>query len=113
LFNTLVETDDSLHLVPSLARYWDISDDRKTYTFHLRNDVFFHNDAAFADGMGKKMTAKDVEYSFNRIIDKQVASPGSWIFNRKVDSLQPFQAIDDSTFQLRLLRPYHPILGIL
>src|SRR5690349_7493994 len=47
LFNTLVETDDSLHLVASLARYWDISEDRKTYTFHLRNDVFFHNDAAF------------------------------------------------------------------
>jgi ABC-type transport system substrate-binding protein len=113
LFNTLVEIDDSLHLVPSLAKNWDISDDRKTYTFHLRNDVFFHNDAAFADGIGKKLTAKDVEYSFNRIIDKHVASPGSWIFNRKVDSLQPFRAIDDSTFQLRLLRPYHPILGIL
>jgi peptide/nickel transport system substrate-binding protein len=113
LFNTLVEIDDSLHLVPSLAKHWDISDDRKTYTFHLRNDVLFHDDAAFINGRGKKLTAKDVEYSFNRIIDKQVASPGSWIFNRKVDSLQPFKAIDDSTFQLRLLRPYHPILGIL
>ncbi len=113
LFNTLVEIDDSLHLVPSLASHWDISEDRKTYTFHLRNDVFFHNDVAFRDGIGKKLTAKDVEYSFNRILDKQVASPGSWIFNRKVDSLQPFRAIDDSTFQLRLLRPYHPILGIL
>ena len=113
LFNTLVEIDDSLHLVASLAKYWDISDDRKTYTFHLRNDVFFHNDAVFADGIGKKLTAKDVEYSFNRIIDKQVASPGSWLFNRKADSLQPFQVINDSTFQLRLLRPYHPILGIL
>ena len=113
LFNTLVEIDDSLHLVASLAKYWDISDDRKTYTFHLRNDVFFHDDAAFTGGKGKKLTAKDVDYSFNRIIDKQVASPGSWIFNRKVDSLQPFRVIDDSTFQLKLLRPYHPILGIL
>lgn len=113
LFNTLVEIDDSLHLVPSLASHWDISDDRKTYTFHLRNDVFFHDDAAFIDGKGRKLTAKDVEYSFTRIIDKQVASPGSWIFNRKVDSLQPFSAIDDSTFQIKLIRPYHPILGIL
>ncbi|HYM95363.1 MAG TPA: ABC transporter substrate-binding protein, partial [Chitinophagaceae bacterium] len=33
--------------------------------------------------------------------------------NRKVDSLQPFKAIDDSTFQLKLVRPYNPILGIL
>jgi ABC-type transport system substrate-binding protein len=113
LFNTLVEIDDSLHIVPSVAKGWDISEDKTTYTFHLRNDVLFHDDAAFAGNKGRKLTAKDVEYSFYRIIDKQVASPGSWIFNRKVDSIQPFKAIDDSTFQLKLLRPYHPILGII
>jgi peptide/nickel transport system substrate-binding protein len=62
---------------------------------------------------GRKMTAADIEYSLERIIDKQVASPGSWIFNRKADTIQPFKAIDDSTFQLKLLRPYNPILGIL
>lgn len=113
LFNTLVQTDDSLHIVPSLAKSWTISNDRLTFTFYLRNDVFFHDDAAFTNGKGRRMTAKDVEYSLSRIIDKQTASPGSWIFNRKVDSLQPFKAIDDTTFQLRLLRPYNPILGIL
>lgn len=113
LFNTLVEIDDHLKLVPSLAKSWDISDDRMIYTFHLRNDVFFHDDDAFVEGKGKKLSAYDVEYSLYRIIDKEVASPGAWIFNNKVDSVQPFKAIDDSTFQLRLLRPYHPILGIL
>ena len=41
LYNTLVEIDDSLHIVPSIARNWEVSDDRLTYTFHLRNDVFF------------------------------------------------------------------------
>ena len=113
LFNTLVEIDDSLHIIPSLAKSWDISADRATYTFHLRTDVLFHNDAAFADGKGKRLTADDIVYSFNRIVDKQLASPGSWIFNRKVDTLEPFKAIDDSTFQLKLLRPYNPILGII
>jgi ABC-type transport system substrate-binding protein len=113
LFNTLVQTDDSLHIIPSLAKSWTISDDRLTFTFYLRNDVFFHDDAAFANNKGRKMTAKDVEYSLSRIMDKQTASPGSWIFNRKVDSLQPFKAIDDTTFQLKLQRPYNPILGIL
>ena len=53
-----------------------------------------------------------MEYSFNRIIDKEVASPGAWIFNGKADTQEPFKAIDDSTFQLKLLRPYNPILGI-
>ena len=113
LFNTLVEIDDSLHIIPSLAKTWDISADRTTFIFHLRDDVFFHDDASFANGKGRKLTAKDVEYSFYRIIDKQTASPGSWIFNRKVDTIQPFTAIDDTTFQLKLLRPYIPMLGII
>lgn len=113
LFNTLVEIDDSLHIVPSLARSWDISADKKTLTFHLRTDVYFHDDAAFAGGRGRQLKAADVVYSFARLMDPATASPGSWIFNRKVDSLQPFTAMDDSTFQLRLQRPYHPILGII
>jgi ABC-type transport system substrate-binding protein len=113
LFNTLVEIDDSLHIVPSLATQWDISDDRSTFTFHLRNDVYFHDDDAFPGAKGRKLTAEDVVYSFSRILDKKLASPGAWIFNRKVDTLQPFVALDDSTFQLKLLRPYNPILGIL
>ena len=83
LYNTLVEVDSQLNIVPSLAKRWEISEDRKTYTFYLRNDVFFHDDACFANGKGRKMTARDVVYSFKRIIDKKIASPGAWIFNNK------------------------------
>lgn len=113
LYNTLVEVDDSLHIKPSVAKSWDVSDDRKVYTFHLRTDVFFHDDPAFPNGKGRRMNAEDIVYSLSRIMDAKVASPGGWIFNAKLDSLQPFQALDDSTFQVRLLRPYNPILGIL
>ena len=113
LYNTLVEVDSNLHIVPSLAKRWAVSEDKKTYTFYLRNDVLFHDDGCFAHGKGRRMTAKDVEYSFKRILDKSVASPGSWIFNGKVDSTEGFKAIDDTTFQLKLARPYNPILGIL
>ena len=113
LYNTLVEVDSQLHIVPSLATHWDISDDKKTYTFYLRNNVVFHNDACFANGIGRKLTAEDVEYSFKRLVDKETASPGSWIFNQKVDSVDGFKAINDTVFQLKLTRPYNPILGIL
>lgn len=113
LFNTLVEVDDSLRIVPSLAKSWDISEDRLIYTFHLRGDVFFHDDEVFENKKGRKFTAGDIVYSLARIIDRKTASPGSWIFNGKVDLIEPFKAIDDSTFQLKLLRPYNPILGIL
>jgi oligopeptide transport system substrate-binding protein len=113
LYNTLVETDSNLNIVPSLAKGWEVSADRLTYTFHLRNDVYFHNTDAFENGKGRKMTAGDVVYSLGRIIDKATASSGAWIFNNRVDSVQPFIAVDDTTFQLKLIRPFHPILGIL
>jgi peptide/nickel transport system substrate-binding protein len=113
LYNTLIETDSNLNLVPSLAKSWEVSDDRLTYTFHLRNDVTFHDNEAFPQGKGRKMVAEDVVYSFKRIVDKSTASSGSWIFNNRVDSTDGFSAPDDTTFQLRLIRPFHPILGIL
>src|SRR6476661_570612 len=71
LFNTVVETDDSLHIIPSVAKRWTISADRLVFTFYLRDDVFFHDDGAFPGGKGRKMTARDVEYSLYRIMDKQ------------------------------------------
>src|SRR5215218_9741649 len=113
LYNTLVEVDSNLNIVLSLATRWTISNDRKTYTFYLRPDVFFHDDAAFSGSKGRRMTATDVVYSFNRIRDPKTASPGSWIFTGKIDWLAAFTAINDTTFQLKLLRPYQPILGIL
>jgi ABC-type transport system substrate-binding protein len=113
LYNTLVEVDTALNIVPSLATHWTISANRLTYLFYLRNDVFFHNDACFPGGKGRRMTAHDVVYSFNRLRDEATASPGAWIFNDKVDSLNGFSALNDSVFQLKLTRPYNPILGIL
>ena len=113
LYNTLVQTDDHLNIVPSLAKSWDISADNLTFIFHLRNDVFFHDNDAFTNGKGRKMTAHDVVYSFERIMDKSTASSGAWIFNDRVDTIQPFVAIDDTTFQLKLLIPFHPILGVM
>jgi oligopeptide transport system substrate-binding protein len=113
LYNTLVEVDDSMHLKPSLAKDWQFSADNKEITFHLRNDVFFHDDPVFPNGRGRKLVAADVVYSFSRVMDKSVASPGGWIFNNRVDSIKPFRAIDDTTFVLKLQKPFQPIIGIL
>ncbi|RYF86400.1 MAG: ABC transporter substrate-binding protein, partial [Chitinophagaceae bacterium] len=113
LYNTLVEVDDQLQIKPSLAHRWEFSADKKTITFFLRSDVLFHDSEIFPAGKGRRLTAKDVEYSFNRIISKKTASPGAWVFNNRVDSVAPFTAVNDSTFQLKLLQPFLPILGIL
>jgi oligopeptide transport system substrate-binding protein len=113
IYNTLVQTDDHLKIVPSLAKSWDVSADNLTFIFHLRDDVFFQDNEAFPNGKGRRMTAKDVVYSFERILDKSTASSGAWIFNGRVDTLHPFTAIDDTTFQLKLIKPFHPILGVM
>jgi peptide/nickel transport system substrate-binding protein len=113
LYNTLVEVDSALRIAPSVAKRWTISADGLLYTFYLRDDVFFHDDPCFPNGKGRKVVAKDVEYSLERLGDKKIASPGAWIFNGKVDSVDGFKAINDTTFQVRLIRPYNPILGIL
>src|SRR5215210_8628413 len=68
LYNTLVETDSNLNIAPSLAKSWEVSDNRLLYTFHLRSDVYFHDNAAFPRGKGKKMTADDIAYSLSRIM---------------------------------------------
>ncbi|MBO9203524.1 MULTISPECIES: ABC transporter substrate-binding protein [Niastella] len=113
LYNTLVETNESLQIVPSLAYRWDVSADRKVYTFHLRPAVFFHDNDAFPQGKGRKLTAFDVEYSFSRIIEPATASSGAWIFNDRVAGKSGFKALNDSTFQLTLKSPFAPILGLL
>jgi peptide/nickel transport system substrate-binding protein len=113
LYNTLVEVDNQLNIVPSVATRWVVSPDRTIYTFYLRNDVFFHDDPCFPNSKGRKLTANDVVYSLKRLTDAKVASPGAWIFDEKVDSANGFTAINDTTVQVKLRRPYNPILGIL
>lgn len=113
LYNGLLQLDDDLNVQPSIAKSYEISDDGLTYTFHLRDDVFFHDHPLFPDGKGRKVVAGDMAYSLHRIIDESVASPGAWIFNNKVDKEKPFEAPNDSTFILNLEIPFRPMLSLL
>ncbi|HUH32734.1 MAG TPA: ABC transporter substrate-binding protein [Daejeonella sp.] len=113
LFNGLVQVDDSLKTVPAIAKSWEISDDGKTYTFHLRPDVHFHDDPLFPNGKGRKVVAADFVYSYSRIIDPKTASSGAWIFNDKVEGKEAFKAVNDSTLQITLRNPFTPFLSML
>ncbi len=113
IYSTLVEIDTGLHIVPSIAKNWQVSADRLTYTFNIRQGIYFHDNEAFDNGKGRALTAHDIVYSFTRIQDKKTASSGAWIFNNRVDTIRPFIALNDSIFQLHLLKPFQPILGIL
>ena len=113
VFNSLVAFDDKMNLVPMVAKSWDISEDGLRYTFHLRNDVQFHEDTCFLQP--RFVTAEDFVYSFNRVVDKHLNSPGTWIFSavRHDDDHYAFTALDDTTFQIELSKPFPPFLGIL
>jgi peptide/nickel transport system substrate-binding protein len=111
LFDGLVELNDSLEIIPSVAKSYSISEDRLTYTFILRHDVFFHNNACFPNSTGRKVLASDVSFSFNRILDNTIASPGKWIFENVIEN--GFNAPNDSTFIIQLKKPFSPFLGLL
>ncbi|MFK7809057.1 MAG: ABC transporter substrate-binding protein, partial [Saprospiraceae bacterium] len=113
LYNGLLQLDESLNIKPCIAKDWRISDDGLTYTFQLRNDVYFHNDPAFPDGKGRRVVAADFIKSFERILDPEVGSPGAWIFRDRLDTLEAFAAPNEETFVLKLSGPFRPMLGIL
>lgn len=117
-------------LFPQLAEDWPkISDDQKTYTIHLRKGIHFYDPhkRLWNDGIGPEMKAKDVVYSWKRVADFHIASPnystilqdkivGLDDWNKYTESTPPskvdydwpvegLQAIDDSTVQIKLVRP--------
>jgi oligopeptide transport system substrate-binding protein len=113
IFNGLVQVDGSLHTVPAIAKSWKISKDGLEYTFTLRNDVFFHDDPQFKGGKGRKVVAADFAYSFYRLIDPKVGSSGGWIFNDKVKDRRSFEAVNDTTLRIHLLKPFPAFMNLL
>ncbi len=117
LYNGLVQLDDSLKVRPCIAKTWTISTDGKVYTFYLRNDVFFHSSEVFPNGVGRKVVASDFVYSFNRILNPDVASPGAWVFASLDKGKEATQngcvALSDSVLQINLKNPFPAFLGML
>lgn len=102
-------------IVPGIAETWELSDDEKVYTFHLR-------DASWSDG--QKITAQDFEYSFKRFLDPKTGTStahfGYFILNGldvnkgnvSVDELG-VKAIDEKTLEITLENPTGYFLEIL
>lgn len=109
LFNGLVQMDDQMKVLPSIARSWEISEDGLTYSFALRKDVRFHKHHLFGTDSTRTVKAFDFEYSLNRLLDTNLASPGSWVLQKVAN----FEAVNDSTFNIKLKQPFPAFLGLL
>jgi peptide/nickel transport system substrate-binding protein len=91
-------------------------DSGKTYRFKLKKEVYFHKSEVFGVDSTRELTAQDFVYSFNRLIDPQVISPGKWVMNevqRNAAGHLDIRAVDDYTLDIYLKRPFPPFLGIL
>jgi oligopeptide transport system substrate-binding protein len=119
--------DRPYHTIPRLAEAMPkISADGLTYTFKLKQGVRFQDDPCFPGGKGRVVTAEDFVYSLKRVVDPKLESEGDWIFINHVLGAQDwskagdpraplpgFRALDPSTFQIRLAKPYPQLLWVL
>lgn len=105
----------TLEIQPCLAKSWEVGADGMTYTFELRDDVYFQDNACFAEGKGRKMTAEDVVYSLGRIFEPKNTNSGYSIFKNtvvggdeyylgKVDSITGISA-DGNNVRIELKNP--------
>ncbi len=132
IYDLLVDLNSDLQLVPDLAYRWEISEDGLLYTFHLRNGVYFQDNPCFPNGKGREMTAADVKYSFDRMLDPRTGSLGFDFYKNHVEGAQEFTeevnkatvenrspnintvtgfiVKDDSTFQVKLKKQFGPFI---
>jgi peptide/nickel transport system substrate-binding protein len=97
LYVSLVKRNREFSVEPDLATSWDIPDPR-TYIFHLRDDAYFHN--------GKKITSRDVVYTFRSLLDGTVKSTKRGTY-RLVESVE---GPDEHTVVFKLKEPFSPFL---
>lgn len=127
IYDKLIDLDPKLQLVPELARTLpEVSSDLRVYRFHLRDDVYFHDDSCFPGARGRRLVAADVKYSFTRCCDPRTSSVAYWAFlnkvvgateynesikaKRPIAEVKGFRAVDDTTFEIELIAPYVPFM---
>ena len=109
LFNGLVQLDKNLSVQPEIASTWNVSSDGLLYTFFLKKDVYFHTSPIFGEKQTRTVVASDFVYSFDRLKDPKVASPGGWVLQQ----VESYSAIDEHTFSIQLKKPFPAFLGLL
>lgn len=117
VFNRLVETEldekGEAFVAPSLAESWDVSDDGRNYTFHLRKGVTFTN--------GSPLTSSDVLYTFNRLLthpdscNRDIADPilgANELTNGEANELEGFTIHNDHDFTITLKEAFLACLSM-
>jgi peptide/nickel transport system substrate-binding protein len=94
VFNRLTTQDAKLQVQPELAIKWEASEDLKTWLFHLRPGVKFHD--------GKAFDSADVVFTYKRLLDKDVGS----VLRAALSVVNTVEAVDPLTVKFTLSIPY-------
>ncbi len=115
LYNGLVKIGDDLSIQPDIAKKWTISRDGLTYTFILKQGIYFSNN--------REVKANDFKYSFKRILEPKSKSPVTWVLEKilgadefmdgKAVDVKGIKVIDDYTLEICLKKPFSPFLSLL
>jgi peptide/nickel transport system substrate-binding protein len=112
-----------LSIEPSLAYRWDVNDSATQFTFHLRKNIFYHDDVCFLNGKGREMKAQDFVFCFEKLCTPDASNQGYWLFKDIVRGANEYfdakekktnpiahvagvSAPDDSTLILNLQKPF-------
>ena len=94
LYDTLLVADTDMNFHPGLAESWEVSDDGKTFTFHLRKGVKFHD--------GTPFNAEAVKYNFERIVNPDT---GSLMLADMIGPYESSEVVDDYTVKINFSKP--------
>ena len=108
IYSGLVSLDTNLQIIPDIAESWDISNDGMKYTFKLRDNAKFHN--------GKKITAEDFIWSFNRAANPATTSITAEdylgdivgvkeVIDGKTDKISGIKLINELTIEINIDSP--------
>ncbi|MBI3039920.1 ABC transporter substrate-binding protein, partial [bacterium] len=127
IFDGLVEFDSDTKVVPALAKSWELSSDRLTYTFKLLANCRFHASSGAQNqptrNGGRLLSAEDVSYTFHRLLNpksKVQRNRNFWVingaksfnegFSKRIEGIK-ILASDSISFTLE--KPFAPFLSLL
>ena len=91
---TLIAYDENANPLPYLAESWDVAEDGRSITFHLRRDVVWHD--------GERTDAHDVAFTWDVVTDPLTAFPNAAFWDHYVKGPEGIEVVDDFTVVLRL-----------
>ncbi|MBU5439442.1 ABC transporter substrate-binding protein [Tissierella sp. MSJ-40] len=97
MFNKLVKINGDDKVIPDIAKEWEYSDDGKTLTFHLQENVKWHD--------GEKFSSEDVKWTFDQIIKEKGFASAS------LAGVEEITCPDENTVVFKLEAPNSGLLG--